>query len=109
LRPNFTQTIRLHCSQPAKLLALVEQWDQERAQSDLTGYMGSRVLADREQLGQYLCVIEFGVIDPNVTAAEEAAMHNELPETKAMAAAVAEIIDGPLEYHHYDEVYRTDH
>ena len=105
---NFSQTITFHCPEPAKLIALIERWDREHATSDITGYMGTRVLADRENLGRYVCIIDFGVIDPAVSAAEEAARNNELPETKAMAAAVAEIIDGEPEYHHFDEVYRTD-
>lgn len=105
---NFTQTITVHCTNPKRLIELVAQWDAERARSELTGYMGSRVLADREHLGQYLCVIDFGVIDPDVTAAEEAAMNNDRPETKATAAAIAEICEGEMVYHHFDEVYRTD-
>ena len=105
---NFTQTITVHCPDPAKLIELISEWDQNRAGSELTGYMGTRVLADREHLGRYMCVIDFGVIDPNVTAAQEAAINNERPETKAMAAAVAATTEGALEYHHFDEVYRTD-
>ena len=105
---NFTQTITLHCPDPAKLIEFVTNWDQDRASSELTGYMGTRILADREHLGRYLAVIDFGVIDPNVTAAQEAAINNERPETKAMAAAIAGITEGAPEYHHFDEVYRTD-
>jgi hypothetical protein len=105
---NFTQTITVHCPNPAKLIELIAQWDQDRAGSELTGYMGTRILADREHLGQYVCVIDFGVIDPNVTAAQEAAINNERPETKATASAISEICEGALEYHHFDEVYRTD-
>jgi hypothetical protein len=43
-----------------------------------------------------------------VSAAEEAARNNERPETKAMGAAVAAVIDGAPDYRNFDEVYRTD-
>jgi hypothetical protein len=105
---NFTQTITVRCADPEKLIELVAKWDRDRATTDITGYMGTRVLADRENLGRYIAIVDFGVIDPEVSAAEEAARHNERPDTKAMAAAVAAITDGPPEYHHFDELYRTD-
>ena len=108
MSPNFTQTITVRCSSPAKLIELFAQWDRERASGDLTGYMGARVLADRERDGYFLILADFGVIDPNVSAAEEAARNNDLPETRAMGAAVMEILDAPPEYHDFDEVYRTD-
>jgi hypothetical protein len=105
---NFTQTITMQCTNPKRLIELISEWDAERARTELTGYMGARILADREHLGRYVCVLDFGVIDPGVTAAEEAAINNDRPETKATAAAVAELCEGELEYHHFDEVYRTD-
>jgi hypothetical protein len=100
--------MRVHCPEPAKLLELIEEWDRVQASSDLTAYMGTRVLADRARLGHYLIIVDFGVIDPDVTAADEAARHNELPATRAMAAAAAELIEGEPDYGHFDEVYRTD-
>jgi hypothetical protein len=105
---NFSQMITVDCPDPSKLLELVEKWDINHANTDIVGYMGTRVLADRERAGRYVCIVEFGVIDPAVSAAEEAARNNDRPETKAMLAAVNEIIDGPPMYHDYDEIYRTD-
>src|SRR5215203_3161041 len=105
---NFSQTMRVHCPDPAKLITLVEEWDRVQSTSDITAYMGTRVLADRARLGYYLIIVDFGVIDPDVPAADEAARHNELPATKAMAAAAAALIDGEPEYDHFDEVYRTE-
>jgi formaldehyde-activating enzyme involved in methanogenesis len=104
----FSQTITVHCSEPAKLIEFARQRDIHRATTDITGYMGSRVLADREHEGRYVIIVDFGAIDPDVSAADEAARNNERPETKAMAAALAEILDGAPEYHQFDEVYRTD-
>jgi hypothetical protein len=105
---NFTQTITMHCTDPEKLIGLVREWDLAQANNDIMGYMGTRVLADRENLGRYTLVVDFGVIDPNVSAAAEAARNNDRPETKAIAAAMREITLGEPEYHHFDEVYRTD-
>jgi hypothetical protein len=105
---NFSQTITLHCPEPAKPIELIAQWDLDHTTIDIMGYMGTRVLVDREHLGRYMVIVDFGVIDPDVSAAEEAARNNERPKTKAMAAAVAEITDGAPEYHSFDEVYRTD-
>ena len=72
------------------------------------GYMGIRLLADREHPGQYLFVADFGVVDPDVSAADEALRNNERPETQAFAARLHEVINGEPEYHHFDEIYRTD-
>ncbi len=105
---NFSQTISVRCGDPAPLLELLAEWDLNQATGDLMGYMGTRVLADREKLGHYLIIADFGVVDPNVTAAEEAARNNARPETRAFAERVGEVIDGEPEYHHFDEIYRTD-
>jgi hypothetical protein len=105
---NFTQVMRVHCPDPAPLLELIEQWDLDNATGDLTAYMGTRVLADREKVGWLTILVDFGVIDPDVSAADAAAAHNDLPATKAMADAAAELVDGVPEYGHFDEIYRTD-
>jgi hypothetical protein len=70
--------------------------------------MGTRLLADREKVGQYVIVADFGVIDPNVSAADEAARNNTRPETQRWAERLQELVDGEPEYHHFDEIYRTD-
>jgi hypothetical protein len=105
---NFSQTIAIRCHDPQKLLELMAQWDRAQATADIMGYMGTRVLADRAHPGQYLIIADFGVVDPDVSAAEEAARNNERPETRAMGAAMLEIIDGTPEYRDFDEIYRTD-
>ena len=105
---NFSQMITVRCPDPAKLIELVEKWDINHASSDIVGYMGTRVLADREDTDRYVCIVEFGVIDPEVSAAEEAARNNDRPETQAWAARLRELVSGDPEYHEYDELYRTD-
>jgi hypothetical protein len=105
---NFSQTIAVRSADPAPIIALLEQWDREQAATDIMGYMGVRLLADRENPGRYLIVADFGVVDPDVPAADEAARNNERPETQAWAARLRALVDGEPEYHHFDELYRTD-
>jgi hypothetical protein len=105
---NFSQMITVRCDDPDRLLEMVAEWDLAQATSDLMGYMGQRVLADREQLGRYVIIADFGVIDPNVSAADEAARNNARPETRQFADRMREVIVGEPEWHHYDEIYRTD-
>ena len=105
---NFSQTITVQCADPAPILEMLNEWDLTQATSDIMGYMGTRVLADREKLGQYVIIVDFGVVDPNVSAADEAARNNARPETKAFAARIREFLDGEPEYHHFDEIFRTD-
>ena len=105
---NFTQTIAVRCDDPAPIIELLEQWDLDQASADIMGYMGVRLLADRDNPGQYLIVADFGVVDPDVSAADEAARNNERPETQASAARMREHVKGEPEWRHYDELYRTD-
>jgi hypothetical protein len=105
---NFSQTITVRCTDPEELVALLGQWDLEQATTDIMGYMGTRVLADREEPGCYMLIADFGVIDPDVSAADEAARNNDRPETQSWAARLSELVQGEPEYHHYDEIYRTD-
>jgi hypothetical protein len=105
---NFSQMILVHSKNPDALVELLAQWDADQAKNDIMGYMGTRLLADREHLGRYMIIADFGVIDPDVPASDEAIRNNERPETQAWAARLLEAIDGEPEYHHYDELYRTD-
>ena len=105
---NFSQTIRVRSDNPEILIEMLEEWDLGQATSDITGYMGTRLLADREHPGHYMFIADFGIIDPDVPAVEEASRNNERPETQAFAAHLREVIEGEPEYRHYDELYRTD-
>ncbi len=104
---NFTQTIAVRCDDPEPLIALLAAWDQDQAESDIMGYMGTHLLADRAHPGMYLIVAEFGVIDPEISAADEAIRNNERPETHDWAKKLLEVIVGEPVYGHYDELYRT--
>lgn len=104
---NFTQTIRFRCTDPEKLVEMAAQWDQLQAEADLMGYMGSHILADRENPGLYLMIAEFGVVDPNISAAEEAMKNNDREQTQEWAAKLLEIVEGEIEWGNFDEIYRT--
>jgi hypothetical protein len=105
---NFSQMITVHCDDPERLVEMLAEWDLNQATIDLMGYMGQRVLADREQLGRYVIIADFGVVDPAVSAADEAARNNARPETRRFAQRIREVTDGEPEWHHFDEIYRTD-
>lgn len=105
---NFCQAITVHCDDPAPILEMLEEWDLSQATSDIMGYMGQRMLADRQELGRYVIMVDFGVVDPNVLASDEAARNNVRPETRAFAEKFRTLINGEPEWHHYDEIYRTD-
>lgn len=105
---NFSQSCSVSCDDPDELVRMLKEWDARQAETDIMGYMGTRLLADRERLGHYVIIADFGVVDPSVTAAEEATRNNRRPETKEFAARLLEIVDGAPDYHHYDELYRTD-
>jgi hypothetical protein len=105
---NFSQSITVTSDDPAAIVALLEEWDRNQAASDIMGYMGTRLLADRETQGRYVIIADFGVVDPDVSAADEAVRNNERAETRAWAARLRELIDGEVEYRHFDELYRTD-
>lgn len=104
---NFSQTITVRCDDPAPLLDLIEGWDRQQAMADIMGYMGVRLLADRETPGRYVLVADFGVVDPDVSAAEEAQRNNERPETQAWVERLRAVVEGEPEFHDYDELYRT--
>jgi hypothetical protein len=108
MNQNFTQTIALRCDDPAPIIKLLEQWDLDQASTDIMGYMGTRLVADRQNPGRYLIIADFGVVDPDVSAADEANRNNERSETQAWAARLREVVDGEPEYRDYDELYRTD-
>jgi hypothetical protein len=104
---NFTQIISVRSDHPDAIVQLLADWDRNQAEADVMGYMGTHVLADREDPGRYLIIAEFAAVDPDVPAAEEAARNNERPETQAWAKKLLEVIEGKPVYRHYDELYRT--
>lgn len=104
---KFTQIISFRSDAPAELARLVYEWDRGQAAAEIMGYMGTRLLADRDDPGHYLIVAEFGDIGEGTTAAEEAEENNRRAETERWAAKLRELVDGEPEWVHFDELYRT--
>ncbi|MEX0663682.1 MAG: hypothetical protein WD598_02785 [Acidimicrobiia bacterium] len=104
---NFTQIISFRCEHPEQIVELAAAWDENQAAADIMGYIGSHVLADRENPGEYLLVAEFGIVDPDVPAAEEATRNNDRPETQLWHEKLLAVLDGEPMYRHFDEIYRT--
>ena len=103
----FTQTITFRSDHPETLIALAREWDALQVTQEVTGFMESRILADRDDPGRYVMIADFGVVDPNVSAAQEAFLNNERPETQQSAERFRAVAKGEPEWHHYDEIYRT--
>lgn len=104
---NFTQIMEVRSDNPDALVELAAEWDQHQATMDVMGYMGSHVLADRNDPGRYLIVAEFGVVDPDVSAADEAMKNNDRPMTQEWARKLAAVTEGETQFSDYDEIYRT--
>jgi hypothetical protein len=104
---NFVQTISIRSDNPDDLVKLLEEWDRNQASADIMGYIGTYLLADRENPGNYLIVAQFAAVDPDVPAADEAQRNNERPETQEWARRLLDYIHGEPEYHNYNELYNT--
>jgi hypothetical protein len=107
MKSVFTQTITFRTDRPDELLAIAREWDALQARHELMGYMEVRVLADRDEPGKYVLVNDFGVVDPSLTAAQEAFLNNEREQTQDFANRIGALVQGTAEWHHYDELYRT--
>jgi hypothetical protein len=103
----FAQTITFRSDDPEALIALAHEWDALQASQDVTGFMETRILADRDDPGRYVMIADFGVVDPDVTAAQEALINNERRQTQEFAERFRALAHGEPEWHHYDELYRT--
>ncbi|HET9730339.1 MAG TPA: hypothetical protein VFR41_12990 [Acidimicrobiia bacterium] len=105
--PNFIQTITFRSDQRETLIAMAREWDELQARQEIMGFMSTRVLADRDDPGRYVMIAEFGVVDPNVSAAEEAEMNNERAQTNEFAERFRAISGGEPEWGNFDEIYRS--
>ncbi len=104
---RFVQTITFRSEQPEVLVELAKQWDGLQASQDIMGYSGARILADRDDPGRFVMIAEFTVVDPDLTAAQEAFINNERSQTQEYAEKFRAIAIGEPEWHHYDELYST--
>jgi hypothetical protein len=103
----FSQMIIMRSDAPETLIALSREWDRMQADAEVMGYIGTRILADRDDPGRYVMISDFGVADPDLSPAQEAFLNNERPETQAFADRFRAVVEGEPEWHHFDELYNS--
>ncbi len=104
---KFAQGIRVRCDDPEGLTALLAEWDARQASTEVMGYIGTRLLADRDEPGWYLILAEFAEVDGDLTPAEEAERNNQREETERWAQQLRTLVHGEPQWIHFDELYRT--
>lgn len=104
---RFAQAIRVTSDKPEELVRLLAEWDQGQASAEIMGYIGTRLLADRDNPGQYMILAEFAEVEENRSSAEEAELNNRREETERWAQSLRAVVHGEPEWVHYDEWYRT--
>ena len=104
---RFAQGIKVRCDDPEGLLRLLATWDEGQATTDVMGYIGTRLLADRDEPGCYMILAEFAEVDGDLSPAEEAERNNQREETERWAQKLRALVDGEPDWIHYDELYRT--
>ena len=104
---KFSQEMRVQCGDPDALVALLAEWDRGQAAADIMGYIGTRLLADRDHPGRYIILAEFAEVDGELTPAAEAERNNRREETARWAEELRALVDGEPVWTHYDELYRT--
>ena len=104
---KFEQAISFRCGDPEALVELLREWDAGQATTEVMGYIGTRLLADRDDPGSYMILAEFAEVDGDLTPAEEAERNNQREATERWAAKLRDLVEGEPDWTHYDELYRT--
>lgn len=104
---KFAQAIEFRTDDPDAVVELLAEWDRGQASTDVMGYIGTRLLADRDVPGRYLILAEFAQVDGDLTSAQEAELNNQREETERWAQKLRALCDGEPAWIHYDEHYRT--
>jgi len=104
---KFAQGIRVRCGDPEALVVLLAEWDAGQATTDVTGYIGTRLLADRDDPGAYLILAEFAEVDGDLSPAQEAERNNQREVTERWAEKLRALVEGEPAWIHFDELYRT--
>ena len=66
---KFEQAMTFRCDDPDGLLRLLYEWDEAQATTDVMGYIGTRLLANRDDPGRYMILAEFAEVDGDLTPA----------------------------------------
>ena len=93
---KFIQTIAFTSSQEDALRALGQDWDNQNT-GDAPGYLGSKILKDRDRENSYMVIAEFETY-------EQAMENSARPETDAMAKQMAALVDGAPTFTNYDVI-----
>ena len=104
---RFSQGIRIRCDDADALVQLLAEWDKLQSTTDVMRYIGTRLLADREEPGLFMILSEFAEVDGDLSAADEAERNNQRAETEQWATKLRSIVEGEPEWVHFDELYRT--
>jgi len=104
---KFAQGISIRCGDADALVRLLAEWDEGQASTDVMGYIGTRLLADRDDPGRYMILAEFAEVDGELTSVDEAESNNQREETERWAAKLRRLVEGEPEWIHFDELYRT--
>ena len=92
---KFIQTISYTTTRIDEIQALSEDYDRDRPSAP--GFLGARVLKDRDHENAYMVVAEF-------ESYEQAMENSARPETDAFAKKMAELVDGPPTFGNYDVI-----
>lgn len=93
----FVQTIGFTSSRIEEMQKLMDEWGEQAASSS-PGFVGSKVLQDRDNQNAFMVVAEF--------ESHELAMENSnRPETDARAKQMAELCDAPPTFGNYDVIH----
>ena len=94
----FVQTISFTTTRIDEIAAMGEAYEREQGEQ-APGYVGTRILKDRDRENAYMVIAEFD--------SYELAMENsQRPETDAFARQMAELVDGSVTYGNYDVIDR---
>lgn len=104
---KFAQAITFRSEDPEGLVELLAGWDREQAAADVMGYIGTRLLANRDDPGHFMILAEFAPVDDASSSVEEAERNNQREETERWAERLRSLAQGEPEWIHFDELYRT--
>ena len=94
---KFAQMISFRTDHPEAVAELLAEWDRGQAEADIMGYIGNRLLANRDDPGNFVILAEFAQVDDELSSADEAELNNQREETARWARQLRELVDGEQE------------
>ncbi len=104
---RFAQGIRVQCSDGKALAQLLRDYDKNQSSLDVMGFIGTRLLENKDCPGEYLIMAEFAEVTGELSAEEEAKLNDQREETAQWAANLRALVNGEPEWIHYNELYKT--